>query len=144
MRSLGEKTLTGNIDTLTRGRTCAYVWFNANRKDIAAFEDNFKTDLLAFEAALDRLKAMKPKEWTLLNVCELGTRLLNEIRAFDALVLGLARRKANVTELERESMKHEVRAKQDKSWALNKLAKPWLETGSTHKLPSVLRDIGAF
>ena len=78
-RALSNNVLTGNVKILSGAKGSPYQWFKSRSSELLPFEENFKDDFLAFEAAMHRLESMKPERWTVLTMVELGRRMLNEI-----------------------------------------------------------------
>ena len=101
------------------------------------------TDLVAFESATERLKAMVPEQWTVLDMGELGRRMLTEIKATDLLYTVLVDRRCTVINLKRDALKGELKQKHAKGMQHQKLARPWIENGANKRIMLVLLEIGA-
>jgi len=144
VRELSESILNANVKIFEMAKAGPYQWFVAQEgKGIEKFEDNYKMDLIAFKSAIARLKAMKPNEWTLLDMSELGRRMLNEIIATDELWKMLHLRRSNCIDLRRADMKDELKKTQQKAMHITKLSKPWIEHGGNKVIVTVLAGLGA-
>ena len=114
-----------------------------NASDIESFEETFATDKVAFESSITRLRAMTPKAWTIVNMTELATRMVNEIKLTDSLYATLSSCRLDVIEQRRDSMAGKLKVRHLKSMAASRLAKPWIENGANKKIMMILDSIGA-
>jgi hypothetical protein len=143
VRSLAEAVLNANIKIMSEAKGCSYQWFLKNASDVESFKETFAIDKIAFESSITRLRAMTPKEWTIVNMAELATRMVNEITLTDSIYATLSSCRQDVIDQKRESMAGKLRIKQQKSMASSRLAKPWIENGANKKIMMILESIGA-
>ena len=143
VRSLAEGVLNANIKIMSEAKGCSYQWFLKNANDVESFEETFALDKIAFESSITRLRAMTPKDWTIVNMTELATRMVNEIKLTDSLYATLSSCRLDVIEQRRDSMAGKLKVRHLKSMAASKLAKPWIENGANKKIMMILDSIGA-
>jgi len=143
LRALSNNVLNGNIKILFDAKGSPLQWFKTRLPELTEFDEHFQDDFAALEAARGRLEAMAPSEWTVLNMGELVSRMINEIKATDLLYTTLMEQRLKVIDLKRDALKGTLRVKHTKAMQHHKLAKPWIETGANKKMVLVLLNIGA-
>ena len=143
VRALSNNVLTGNVKILSGVKGSPYQWFKTRSTDLQPYEDKCKDHFVAFEIAMGRLESTKPGTWTVLNMCELASRMINDIKQIDQLYKTLVECRLTVIDLKREALKGSMKAKHTKAIHQAKLARPWIDAGANKKIMTVLQEIGA-
>ena len=143
IRTLGMYVRNHNIKTLMTSKACCYQWFKQKLPELEPYQDTYKDDYMAFENAMERLKAMTPDVWTISDMFEEGGRMLNELKSIDGLYQTLVERRSTVIDQRREAMKDSLKIKHKQAIVTMKMAKPWIENGANKKLMVILMKIGA-
>ena len=143
LRSLAHTVLRGNTKMFSEAKGSPYHWFKTKSEEVSEYKENWLEDFRSFEAALGLLQASGCLEWTVLDMAELGRRMLIEIATIDNLYKALVWRRANVIELQRDARAGQLKMKHSLAMQLQKLAKPWIENGANKKIMLILRTIGA-
>jgi hypothetical protein len=143
MRQLGCFVLQNNVKVLSTANSCSYQWFKSRVTELEPYQETYKTEFIAFEAAMNRLNAMEPEKWTITDMSELGTRMMTEIKSTDTLFHTLALLRATVIDQKREAMKASLMAKHTAAIVTSKLAKAWIENGANKKVYLIMKSIGA-
>ena len=144
IRTLATYVLVNNVKSLYTSKSCLAQWFKTRLSaELVPYEETYKDDYLAFENAMARLQCMKPCEWTISDMNELGTRMANELKVIDGLYRTLVDRRLTIIDLRRAAAKSTLKAKHAKAIVTLKQAKAWIENGANKKVMLILGSVGA-
>ena len=146
VRTISTKVLKDYIKLCKEGRNSPYIWFRekVSEAERQSFSEQIDAPLEAFVAAMQRLEELQPSTWTVNNMKELGTRTITEINKTDHIYETLNEVRENINAFRRANMKESTRQKHRDSMASQKLAKAWMDNGSSKQVFLLLKAIGAY
>jgi hypothetical protein len=145
VRSLCAKVLKDYLKIVKEAKSSPFRWFNEKltEEDSRKFSEILEVHMDAMKSAIQRLEDLKPATWTVINMHELGKRLVTEITETDRRYEQLSEARALVISVRREAGKADIKLKHAQSMAEGKMSKVWLDNGSSKQVFTILKNIGA-
>jgi hypothetical protein len=145
VRSLCAKVLKDYLKLIKEAKNSPFRWFTEklSAEDHTKFGEIMEVPMDAMKSAILRLEDLKPLTWTVIDMNELGKRAVTEITETDMRYIQLSEARAIVIAHKREAGKEGIKQKHAQSMAEMKIAKLWMDNGSSRQVFTILKTIGA-